>query len=343
MRHHILRIGAITMRLERRATLVGLIAVVLAVLLSVSALLLGDYQLSVPNTIAAIFGQGTDRLAVFFVQQQRAPRIVAALVVGMALGSSGALFQSLTANPLGSPDIIGFTVGSATGALLQIIVFEGGPLAVAVGAVAGGFSTAGLVYSLAWRHSLTGTRLVLVGIGVSSMLQGINHLLIVRASLSAAQNAAQWQAGSFNATSWGKAGIALIGVAVLLPCALSLARPLGIMATGDEMATALAVPVEKRRWQTMAIAVALVSLAVAIAGPIAFVALAAPHIARKLSRTGTVGVGCAALVGAVLVLGSDIIAQRLFAPTQLPVGVVTGTVGGLYLIWLLSREWKKTV
>lgn len=341
-RHVVWRWGRVTLRVERRAVVVALVLLGVALAAGLMGLLLGDYPLTVWQAIDALRGGGTDPLARFFVQEQRAPRVVAALLVGAALGASGSIFQSLSANPLGSPDVIGFTVGAATGALVQIVVFDGGPAAVAVGAVAGGFATAFVVYLLAWREGLAGFRLVLVGIGVAAVLQGINSLLIVKASLAAAQTAAQWLAGSFNGTDWSEALIVLCACAVLLPAALVLARPLGVMATGDDLATGLGVRVERRRLELVIVGVALVSLAVATAGPIAFVALAAPQLARRLTRIGGIGLGTAALMGAVLVLVSDIVAQRVFAPTQLPVGVVTGTLGGVYLIWLLAREWRRS-
>jgi ABC-type enterobactin transport system, permease component len=336
-----LRLGPLQVRVQRRSLLTGTALVVVLCVVGVLALLIGDYPLGVGGALRALVGGGSDPLARYFVQGQRAPRVLAAVLVGAALGVSGCIFQSLSANPLGSPDVIGFTVGSATGALVQIIVLDAGPAGIAVGAVLGGLGTAAVVYALSWRHGVAGYRLVLVGIGVSAVLQGVNSLLVVRASLTAAQTAAQWLAGSFNAVTWGEVGLLVAGCAVLLPAALLLSRPLGVMASGDDLASGLGVRVERRRLELVVVGVALVSLAVAAAGPIAFVALAAPQLARRLARTSGVGMVGAALMGAVLVLASDVLAQRLLAPTQLPVGVVTGSLGGIYLIWLLARERRK--
>lgn len=333
--------GAFSIRIERRAALVSAALVVAGFALAILAMMLGDYPLGPGQVVSALTGSSDDRLATYFVQELRAPRVVAALGVGAALGIAGCIFQQLTQNPLGSPDITGFNVGAATGAVLQIIVFGGGPIAVAMGALVGGFVTGAVVYLLARGPGLSGNRFVLIGIGVSFILQGINSLLVVRADLSAAQTAAQWLAGTFNASSWGKTGAFLAALVVLTPLALALARPLGVMMTGDDLAVGLGVRTNRRRIELIAVGVILVAVTVAVAGPIAFVALAAPQLARRLSRTAGVGMGSAAVMGAVLVLASDVIAQRLFAPTQLPVGVVTGTVGGVYLIWLLAREWKK--
>jgi iron complex transport system permease protein len=340
-RHRIIRIGPFRLRPERRSIAVASVIGSAILVFAVLALLIGDYPLTPVEAIRSLLGIGDDPLAQYFVQEHRAPRALAAVLVGAALGVSGAIFQSLSANPLGSPDVIGFTVGSATGALLQIVIFSADPLAIACGAVLGGFGTAFAVYLLAWRQGMTGFRLVLVGIGVAAVLQGVNALLIVRASLATAQAAAQWLAGSFNATTWAETLLVLIAVVVLVPFALLLARPLQAMAMGDELATTLGVRVERRRLELVAVGVALVSLAVAAAGPIAFVALAAPQLSRRLTRTSGIGIISAAGMGGLLVLVSDIAAQRVFAPTQLPVGAVSGSLGGIYLIWLLAREWKR--
>ena len=336
-----LRLGSATLLLERRTVMVVLAALVVLLALAMAGLLIGDYPLNLGQAQRALFGIGGDPLAQFFVRGQRAPRVLAALLVGAALAVSGAIFQSLSDNPLGSPDVIGFTTGSASGALIAIIVIGAGPAETAAGALLAGGVTAAVVYLLAWRRGLTGGRLVLVGIGIAAVLQGLNNLLLVRASLTSAQTAAQWLAGSFNATGWPR--VLLLGAAlvVLLPAAALLARPLGAMVLGDDLAAALGVRVERSRTLLVVVGVALVAVATATAGPIGFIALAAPQIARRLTRSSAVGFGSAAVVGAGLVLASDLVAQRLFAPTQLAVGVVTGVLGGGYLIWLLGSQWRK--
>lgn len=329
------------LRIERRGFMVGIGLIIAIFLASVVALMLGDYDISPWGVVKAMFGDRSDPMAYFFVNDLRAPRVVLAIVVGAALGISGGIFQSLTSNPLGSPDITGFTTGAATGALIQILLLDGGPIAVAIGAVIGGLATGSVVYLLSRQRGISGTKFVLVGIGVAFILQGLNSLLVVRADLSAAQTAAQWLAGSFNAATWSQANTMMVIVLLLVPACVILSAPMSAMESGEELATGLGVNVTRRRRQLIALGVFLVALAVAAAGPIAFVALAAPQLARRLSHAAGVGLLNAALMGAVLVLVSDIIAQRLFAPTQLPVGVITGSLGGLYLIWLLASEWRK--
>ena len=330
--------GVISAQIPWRTFVLNLVLLVALIALSLWGLQQGKYSLSLGDTVNALFGHGKP-LAVTLVQQ-RAARIVAALLVGAALGLSGAIFQVISGNALGSPDIIGFTNGAATGALLQIIVFNSGPVEVAAGAVMGGLATSLLVWAMTRRTGLKGFRLVLVGIGVGSTLAAFNALLVVRASLTQAQTAASWLAGNLNDIVWERSIALLIAMIVAVPLLLVLVRPLGAIRFGDNVAAGLGVNVDKYRVAALFIGVLLVSLATATCGPVAFVALAAPHIAKTLSKDSGVGFTSAALMGSLLVLGSDMIGRYAFGSHILQVGIVTGAIGGLYLIYLIYRERK---
>ena len=332
--------GPLSAQVPWRVLILNVALVVLLAALAFWGMLQGDYKLAPEKVIPALMGEGK-QIAVTFAQQ-RAARIVAALLVGAALGLSGAIFQVISGNALGSPDIIGFTNGAATGALLQIIVFNSGPVEVALGAVVGGLATSVLVWLLTRRTGLHGFRLVLVGIGVGSTLAAFNALLVVRASLTQAQTAASWLAGSLNDITWERT-YALLGLLlVVTPLLLMLVRPLGAIRFGDQVASGLGVSVNAYRVAALFIGVLLVSLATATTGPIAFVALAAPHIAKTLARSGGVGFTSAALMGALMVLGSDLIGRFAVPGRIIQVGVVTGAIGGLYLIYLIYLERKKS-
>lgn len=332
--------GPLSAQVPWRVLILNVALVVLIAALAFWGMLQGDYKLAPEKVIPALMGEGK-QIAVTFAQQ-RAARIVAALLVGAALGLSGAIFQVISGNALGSPDIIGFTNGAATGALLQIIVFNSGPVEVALGAVVGGLATSVLVWLLTRRTGLHGFRLVLVGIGVGSTLAAFNALLVVRASLTQAQTAASWLAGSLNDITWERT-YALLGLLlVVTPLLLILVRPLGAIRFGDQVASGLGVSVNAYRVAALFIGVLLVSLATATTGPIAFVALAAPHIAKTLARSGGVGFTSAALMGALMVLGSDLIGRFAVPGRIIQVGVVTGAIGGLYLIYLIYLERKKS-
>jgi iron complex transport system permease protein len=334
------RVGSISVRVSRRPLVTGIALAVAVFIVALLACFYGDYPIPPAEVLKSLVGQGA-AASDFVVVQLRLPRALCAVVVGAALGAAGAAFQALTRNPLGSPDIIGFTSGAATGALLQILVFGGAALAVSAGALAGGLVSAVIVYLLAMGRGAVGYRLVLVGIGLNALLWAVNSYLLITAELADALSAQVWIVGSLNGRSWDQLW-PVVGICVLcLPLLMIAARPLGLLEMGDDAAKALGVQANRTRIVIVVLAVALAAAATATAGPIAFVALAAPQLAKRLTGSVAVGVLPAALMGAFVLTTSDFVAQRLFAPVQLPVGIVTGCVGGLYLISLLLSEWKK--
>ncbi|MET0979421.1 MAG: iron chelate uptake ABC transporter family permease subunit [Paeniglutamicibacter terrestris] len=322
-----------------RETALCLVLLALAALIALLVIGSGDYPMGPVKVMQVIFGGG-EGLESTIVFQWRAPRAVAALAFGAALGVAGAVFQSLTRNPLGSPDIIGFSTGAYTGALLALTLVGGSFLATSMGALGGGLATALAVYFLAWRRGSHGFRLILVGIGVSAMLAALNQWLVLRAEIEVAMAAAVWGAGTLNGVGWPVLIPALLAIVPVLGLTLAGGRHLGMLELGDDTATALGVRVEPARLVLIVLAVLLTSAATAVAGPIAFVALVAPQLAKRLNRAAGMRLAPAACMGALLLVASDLVAQRVFAPVQLPVGVVTVSIGGIYLIWLLAREGR---
>jgi iron complex transport system permease protein len=251
------------------------------------------------------------------------------------------VFQALTRNPLGSPDIVGFTNGASVGALIVITVLDLSGAAVAFGAIGGGAVTALAVYLLAFkRGSTSGYRIILIGVAISFLMISITDYLLAKARIEDAQEATRWLLGSLNGRSWDDVLPVAVVLAVLLPILVPATRSLRMLELGDDSANGLGVRVERARLGLVALAVGLVSITVVAVGPIGFVALTAPQIARRLAHSAGPPIVCSALTGAVIVLGSDILAQRLIPSTPLPVGVMTGTLGGLYLAWLLTSEWR---
>jgi iron complex transport system permease protein len=336
----IVAMGPWSVRMHRRTIVAGLGILAALVVALVATLSLGGYSVPIPRVLAAVFGQGSpaDEL---IVAQLRLPRALAAALVGMALGLAGSIFQSVTRNPLGSPDVIGFDTGSATGALVAMLLLHGGIAATSIGAVAGGAVTAVLVFVLAARNGIAPLRLVLVGIGAGALLAAVNSLLIVRAQVYDAQSASTWLVGNLAGRGWPN--VALLAPVVVLGAilALLLARPLTLAEFADERSTSLGLHPGRLRVAAIALAVVLASGAVATAGPILFIALAAPQVARRLTRAPGPNLIASGLVGGVLLVCADLAARESFQPRQLPVGVLTGVVGGIYLIWLLGREWRK--
>lgn len=252
-----------------------------------------------------------------------------------------AIFQSLSRNPLGSPDLLGFTQGAATGVLTAIVLFGAGSLAAAGGAVAGGVVTGLLILMLTGRRGAHGQRLILVGIGVAAILTGVNGYLITKAELTEAARAVLWLTGSLDGRDWADAAPVLIALAVLMPLVMiGCGRQLRMLEMGDDAAHGLGVRIERVRLVLLAAAVLLAAFAAAAAGPVNFVALTAPQLARRLTRTPGPNLLPAACLGAAMLVAADFAGQRLFPGHQLPVGVVTGLLGGGYLVWLLATERK---
>jgi iron complex transport system permease protein len=328
-----------SVRIDARALGVGVALLAGCLVVAAVTLSTGDYHVPLPDVFRVLGGGGTPAEH-FVVESLRLPRLLTGLLAGAALGTGGALFQSLSRNPLGSPDVVGFDTGAATGALVVILVLHGTSGQSAVGAALGGLATAVAVYLLAMRRGVHGGRLVLIGIAVSAMLTSVNSYLLTRASVTDAQSASVWLVGSLNGRGWEQVRPVALALLVLLPAAGALARPLRMLEMGDDTAAALGTRPEPVRFAAIVVGVGLAAVATSSAGPIGFVALSAPQIARRLTGVPGPGVLSSALTGALLLSAADLAGQRVFPTTQLPVGVMTGAIGGGYLAWLLAREWR---
>lgn len=338
LRCRVLRAGPVSMRVDPRVLAVGGVLALVALAVGVVTLLTGTLEISFADVVAALGGQGEERV-VRTVQGRRLPRLLTALLVGGSLGVAGAVFQSISRNALGSPDIIGFTTGAAAGAVVQIVLFGGGVVETALAAIAGGVLTALVVYALARKDGISGgLRLVLVGIGVGAILAALISFLMVRADITDAESVQRWEAGSLVGRGWPHAVSVAVAVAILLPALMALRRAVTYLEMGDDAAHALGIPVERYRFAALVLAVALTAVAVAATGPIAFVALAAPQVVARLTRRGGVLLLPSFLMGATLLAAADLLSQRLDVGLRTPVGLVTSVLGGLYLIWLLARR-----
>jgi iron complex transport system permease protein len=301
----------------------------------------GDFPIGLPQVIATIFGRG-EQVDEFVIMDLRMPRALAGLVVGIALGVSGAITQSIARNPLASPDILGITGGASAVAVFLVTVSGGTAAAVlsAVGlsaaALAGGLGTGLLVYFLAWRRGIDGFRLILIGISVSAVMEAITNWLMVKADIRDVARAQVWLVGSLDDRSWDEVRVALwctLVLVVVVACAAFQFKPMHL---GDEVAAGLGVRYSTVRAVLLLCAVLLAAVAVGAAGPVPFVALVAPQVAMRLARYPTPPMVASGLVGALLLIGSDLVA-RTALPISLPVGVVTAAIGGPFLVYLLVR------
>ncbi|MDX2936260.1 FecCD family ABC transporter permease [Streptomyces ipomoeae] len=331
--------GGLSVRLDVRALTVVALLLVVALAASVVLIGTGDFPIPAADVLRTLVGNG-DAGQEFIVNELRLPRVLVGLLVGASLGLGGALFQSISRNPLGSPDVLGLSQGATAGALIMIVLFSGSAEQVALGALVAGLATGLAIYLLAWKRGVHGYRLVLVGIGVSAVVTAVNGYLITKADLVDAGRAVVWMTGSLDGRDWDQVRPLLIMCAILVPLVLGNARGLRMMEMGDDVSYALGVRVERVRLLLMVSAVLLTAGATAAAGPVSFVALTAPQLAKRLTRSPGPNLVPSLCMGATLLVVADWASQRVFGADQLPVGVVTGVLGGVYLLWLLVTERK---
>lgn len=305
----------------------------------------GDFPIRLPQVVATILGRG-EQVDEFVIMDLRMPRALAGLIVGIALGVSGAITQSIARNPLASPDILGITGGASAVAVFLVTVSGGTAAAIvssvglSAAALAGGLGTGLLVYFLAWRRGIDGFRLILIGISVSAAMEAITTWLLVTADIRDVARAQAWLVGSLDNRSWDEVWVALWCTLVLLVVVSCVAFQFKPMHFGDEVAAGLGVRYSMVRAVLLLCAVLLAGVAVSAAGPVPFVALVAPQVAMRLARCPTPPMVASGMVGALLLIGADLVA-RTALPITLPVGVVTAAIGGPFLVYLLVRANRR--
>ena len=329
-------------RRRRRGAVVTAVLGALAFALFVLTMMVGSYVIAPWDVLASTFHLSANPAVDFIVRDLRLPIATTGLAVGVALGISGLVFQTLLANPLASPDFVGVSSGASLFASASIVLFSSTGIGIPAAALVGALASGALIYLLAWRHGITGYRFILIGIAVSQFMYSIVAYVIARADIYEARQAMTWLVGSVGQAGPTELRVLLVSVVVLVPIALVLDRPLRVLELGDDAAKALGARVELTRLALLAISVALIAFATAVAGPIMFVALIAGPIARRLFGSASGGLLAAGFAGAVIVLSADLVAQHV-VPVALPTGVISGAVGAPYLIWLLitvNREGR---
>ncbi|WP_255311862.1 iron chelate uptake ABC transporter family permease subunit [Streptomyces sp. PTY087I2] len=336
-----IRLGRVSFVWRPWLVLVTLVCAAAAFLIFCLSISVGDFPIGLSRVIATILGRG-EQVDEFVVMDLRMPRALAGLVVGIALGVSGAITQSVARNPLASPDILGITAGAGAVAVF-LATATGGTAAAITGSVGlpaaallGGLGTGLLVYFLAWRRGIDGFRLILIGISVTAVMQAITTWLLVSADIRDVARAQVWLVGSLDNRSWDEVKVAFWATLVLLAVVATVAFPFKPMHLGDDVAAGLGVRFGRVRAVLLLCAVLLAAVGVSAAGPVPFVALVAPQVAMRLARWPTPPLIASGLVGALLLIGSDLIA-RAALPIGLPVGVVTAVIGGPFLVYLLVR------
>jgi iron complex transport system permease protein len=345
------RIGRprVSFRLPVRAAGTTVLLAIVVAGLAAAALAVGRSTILDPaQLVDALFGSA-DSSAAFAVREVRLPRILAGTLIGFALGLSGAIFQLVARNGLVSPDIVGVNAGASFAALVVIVLGtqaqgQGDSIEVPFSligpaALVGAFGAAIAVLMLGYRSGLSPYRVVLVGIGMTAVLgSGIAYLLTLTRFPFATQLAFRWTVGSMYGVDWTEVGPALIVFVVLAAVTLFVLRPLNALALGDDTAAGLGAHVERDRFVLWGVGVCFAALAVALAGPVGFVAFVAPHIVRGLIGPAGLWVPIAAgLAGAAIILLSDFAALHALPGDELPLGAMTALIGAPYFLFLLYR------
>lgn len=301
----------------------------------------GEYPIAPIDVIRSILGlsTGNDDHA-FVVNTLRLPRALVALLVGLALGVSGAIIQGLTRNPLASPELTGVTAGASFAAVTVIVLLPGLPIGILpFAAFGGGFVVALLLYILAWHGGDSPIRLILVGIGLTALLGAFTTIAVTFGEINQVQRALIWLTGSVYGSTWQEVYLLIPWLALFVPLALLRGRSLDALGLGEEIARGLGVRVTIDRGLLLLAAVALAASVVTVAGTIGFVGLIAPHIARRLvgpNHTGVLPVS--ALTGGMIVVLADLVGRTIFAPVEIPCGIITAIIGAPFFLYLLYRH-----
>lgn len=330
--------------LDRKATVVfaGLLLAAFSVFVISTGI--GEMKISPLTVVKVLFGGGPE-MESLIIKSFRLPRIIVALIVGISLAVAGGILQGMIRNPLASPDVLGITGGASVAVVAFLAIFSDKnnaltisiawlPLAAFLGAGVVAF----LVYFLAWKNGVSPIRLVLIGIGISTLMQALTTLMMIMGPIYQASQANIWITGTVYGSNWKNVAALVPWTVIFLIIALVSARTINIQELGDEVATGLGGRVQKQRFGLLMVATALIGSSVAFAGGIGFVGLMAPHMARRLvgSSFGAL-LPVSALIGGVLVMVADLIGRTLFSPLEIPAGVFTAGIGAPYFIYLLFK------
>ena len=326
-------VGRRSVLITPRHVIVGFILLALSLAVAVVSLRLGKFPVTAQEVIDALQGQGRKIVQVVVVKW-KLPRIVLGLVAGLALGVAGALFQTITRNPLGSPDLIGFSTGAQTGILISILLLPGSMLSASLASFIGGAAVGTVTYLVSLRGGFTGLRFILVGIAISSMLVSVNRWLLVRVDDDEGLGALKAITGTLGAARWPVVAPTCLAIGVTVALILLASRHLQVLSLGEQVATILGSPTRRVSAVLILLGTVLVAVVTMAAGPIGFVALVAPHLARLLTGAPQSPLLVSGLTGSLLMVGADLLSQLVLE--SMPVSVVTNAVGGLYLMVALT-------
>ncbi len=319
---------------------VMLLCLLISLLITVTALSAGDVPLSLPQTLRLLIKPDASAQS-FILHELRLPRVVLALLAGAGLGLAGLIMQLVVRSPLASPDTLGVTTGASVGALLWLSFFSVsyGSTLMPWAAMSGAACAVGLIFLFSWRRHLTPLRLILTGVGVSTMAGAVVTLILVFSPMSTLFSAWVWLSGSVYAATWEKVFRLLAIYLASSPILVFSLRYLNALQLDDALAAGLGVRVSLLRVLLLLGCVILSGGAIAMSGAMAFVGLIAPHLSRLIVRHGIFGQAFITVCGGgVMVVIADLLARTLLRPADLPAGVFIALVGAPLFLALLIRQ-----
>ncbi len=337
--------GAFSFKLDQRVPAIALVMLIATAGVMVWNVGTGEFPIAPLDVLRTVLRLPTDNANNakdydFVVNTLRLPRALVAWVVGAMLALAGSVMQTLTRNPLASPDITGVAAGAGLGAVIMLVM---APAATAItlplAALLGGLLVAALIYLLAWRNGDSPLRLVLVGIGLASVLGAAQTILLLRAPPEMAQRALYWLTGSLYARSWDNLIALLPWCVVFVPLVLFHAAPMNAIHLGDEVARGLGIHMQAQRGLLLLSAVGLTAAAISQVGALGFIGLLAPHLSRRLvgpSHEGNLYIS--AMIGGLLVVASDFVGRVVMSPAEIPAGIITALIGAPFFVYLLWRQ-----
>jgi iron complex transport system permease protein len=348
------RLRNVSILVRPRVWLVGLALLALVLVLAIVAIAVGTRWIPLDEVLSGLVGQG-ERATNLTVQRFRLPRAVVGVLVGMTLGLAGALVQAVTRNPIAAPDVLGVTAGASFGGVAVLLLFGGttfgyggaaaemSRIGLPAGAVLGAVAAACIVLGVSSTRGFGGRsfstqRVVLAGIVCHAAFMGLVNWGLSQGDVDQASKASVWLVGSLHGRGWEHVVGVSAALVVLTPVALLLGQRLGALALGEPSAATLGISVSRTQIGLFAVAFALTGTAVAAAGPVNFVALLAPQVAKRLVRAPGVPLVASALTGAALLLAADLLGRLAIPGVELPAGAVTAVVGAPCLLWLVVRK-----
>lgn len=313
-----------------------IIAAILLFIISIVSLLFGSKILSISDLVNAIFKENSQYA--FIVYEYRIPRVLISIMVGASLAIAGTIFQGVLRNPLASTDVLGIGKGAGFFACIILTTSLGNSISIPFISILGGLVVGVILYILTKRTGFKGTNIIIMGVAISALFDaGIQYFNIN--SKGNIQSVLLWLTGSVWGRGWDEVEILMPFIIIFIPLSVVMANKIDILSLGDNIAINLGEKVDKLRVFLLFIAIVLTASSVSVSGTIGFIGLIAPHIAKNiLGYKHKFIIPFSGIIGAILLVTADLIGRTLFAPIEIPVGIVTAIVGAPYFLYLLLKR-----